>query len=190
MSAKTSSVLQSLLLIGLTGLSIHGSPAEADEAYDFVEEGFTYTRCHAVSDPLPGPAAAFGQDVCVDYEVMVSEAVSIISRTDGTADADWQASQRGAATIRAQGDDAVLATGFIQSEEVAEDLGNDASCLSSGDGTTHASVATCILGRLDRFMYFWEFSGDALYSLEATGSAEGDWCALDSRGQEFGPGCF
>ncbi len=165
-----------------------------DEVIQFSDPDFAYTRCYALTDAIPGPAAAFGEDVCVDYETMNLEAVLLYPTGVGPSDVEWTVSQQGTATVHARLDNAVLGSGFVVIKERGQDLGDDAQCLWSpvpGDVPDHASLSTCAAGiaNLDGFSYSWDISGDLFYSFQVAGAAPGSWCGGDSRGEEFGPGC-
>ena len=78
------------------------------------EEPFLYRECYAAGDPdHPGPAAHFGEDVCVEYEGMSSHFVQYTDNDAGTTDVQWALFQVGTASVRAlPGPDVSPTTGY------------------------------------------------------------------------------
>lgn len=173
----------------------YASVAGAAEIYQSSGKPLSYTRCYGLADAMPGPAAAFGEDVCVEHVALERGHVIVLPAADGGSRVQWILSQQGQAKIVSQSSGASLAIGRLRIMENGEDLGSDAGCLWSPDGTgaaTHASVGACTgdLANLDIFSLYWEFLGETIFRFQASGATPGSWCGLDSTGGQFGPSCL
>lgn len=173
----------------------HSAQASEIMLQESEDSPFIYSQCYAADDAShPGPAAYFGQDVCVTYEALNSGVIQVMNNDDGTTDVHWSIFQRGTATIRAQVGDAVLYQGPYRIEEVAQDYGNDADCLwtaAKGGDDAHAWIGLCAdpYDSLELLTYTWELQGDVPFSYQAFVSGPGTWCSIDSQGGQYGPGC-
>ena len=180
--------------LGLSGILSSALAAEFP-INDPESAPFNYAVCYAVADTMnPGPAAHYGEDVCVDYVAANGGIVQIVDNADGTTDLNWALFQHGTATITAQIDNAILYEGSFQAEEIAQDLGDDAGCLwqsIDGGDDQHAWLGNCEApyGSLDQLTWKLEFHGETPFLYEAFVSGPGNWCAYDSNGQSHGPGC-
>lgn len=155
---------------------------------------FAYTVCHAALDANnPGPAAHYGEDVCVDYVAISFAIVRTTDNADGSTDLSWQLFQNGTATVTSESFGDVLYEGPFQASEIAEDRGNDAGCLWSteqGGDDAHAWLGNCAsaAARLDQMNWHLEMYGDTPLFYEVYVSGPGNWCAFDSDGNLFGNG--
>jgi len=154
--------------------------------YRFADEPFDFWQCYKTSSYFPGPAATFGEDVCVHYLAMNSETVRIKG-----SDVEWSLIQHGTATIYAQDDNTVLYQGPFQVEEKGRDYNGDARCLWV-DGR-HAWLGICdyagFFANLDFAEYHWKIAGNSIYYFQVTISAPGVWCYSSKQGGSWGPGC-
>ncbi len=159
------------------------------------EAPFLYTECYAADDLLhPGPAAHFGEDVCVDYEAVSDELVQFNDNPDGTTDVHWALFQHGTATVYVQVDNALLYQGPFRVEEIAQDVGDDADCVWTafkGGDDQHTWLGACVdpFNGLDFLKYSLELLGETPFFYEALVSGPGTWCAFYSGGQQYG-GCL
>ena len=173
-----------VLLMGVPSLTV----AEEINIYDPAETPFRYTECYSATDPMhPGPAAHFGEDVCVDYEATSSEVVQFNPNDLGTTDVHWALFQNGTASVHAQVDGVLLYDGPFRMEEIAQDLEDDADCVWTtfkGGDDQHTWTGACSeLGSLDFLTYKLELYGETPFIYEAFVSGPGIWCAFDSGGQ-------
>jgi hypothetical protein len=178
------------IVIALMFLSISVSDAFAQTTvYRFDNEPFDYWQCYDVNNPyFPGPAAEFGQNVCVHYLAMNSETVRHKTNKDGSKDVGWNLIQQGTALIYDTAHN-LLYDGPFQVEEIAQDDNNDAECVWT-DGQ-HAWIGICkqFFSNLDFLIYQWKITGNKVYFFKATIKEPGMWCYSDTRGSSLGPGC-
>ena len=183
------------LVFGISVAIVLPGRAAETMAHHFVDEHISYSTCYSVADPyFPGPAARFGEDVCVEYDGIGSELTEITTAADGSKDVTWRLTQRGTARVYAQSNQALLHTGEFELEEVAEDLGNDAGCLSAAaepDVAMHASMSRCtdFENALDGLSHFIGFSDETGFAYVLSINEVGGWCYSDTLGQYLGPKC-
>lgn len=175
-----------IFVLVLVALGLSGSVVLADngtQVYRFSNEPFDFWQCYSQSAWFPGPAATFGQDVCVHYVARNSETV----RFHGNAVA-WSLIQHGTATVL-DNHGVVLYSGPFQVEEIAKDYDGDADCVWS-DGK-HAWIGICqnLYGGMDFLNYNWKITGAAVYYFNLSISAPGQWCFSSKQGGVWGPGC-
>lgn len=169
--------------------------AEEIRIFDPPDRPHRFKQCYSLSDPYhPGPAAHFGEDVCVEYEAVNCGLAEVKHNDDGTDDVDWHIWQAGTAQIYAASDDELLYDGPFSIEEVGRDLGGDADCISSepsAQGGLRVWTGACanIFDNLDLLLYRWKIEGDQSYLYEATIGHPGTWCSFDREGRKYGPGC-
>ncbi|MDH4135828.1 MAG: hypothetical protein OEW09_03795 [Anaerolineae bacterium] len=178
-------VLVALALLAIPSAAIAGGPGgNGTQVYRFSNEPFTLTQCYSTTGFFPGPAATFGEDVCVDYVAKNSETVRV--KGDNVS---WALIQIGTATVWAQDDSEILYTGPFQVEEIARDIGGDADCLWV-DGQ-RAWIGNCknLYSGMDFLNYSWKITGASVYYYNLSISAPGMWCFSSKQGGKFGPGC-
>lgn len=176
------------LVITIIVLFVGSSSFAGTTVYRFADEPFDFTQCYATTDWVPGPAAEFGENVCVHYVALNSETVRVKDNKDGTTDVGWNLIQQGTATITSVTTGAVLYVGPFQVEEIGQDDGNDANC-STTDG--HAWLGKCggsIYSTLDYALYQWKITGNKVYFFKLTVKGPGMYC-YDAKGVAYGPGC-
>lgn len=169
----------------------------ADEVIfnDSSNSPLTYRECYAASDPAhPGPAAYFGEDICIDYQATGTNAIQRTAHVDGTNDVEWILHQSGTASIWAQSNGAPLFDGFFQVAEIGRDLGDDGDCiwsaLDGGDDQRAWSGACAVLvGAVDFLERKWELHGDQTYYYETIIAGPNTWCVFDSEGGVYGAAC-
>lgn len=156
--------------------------------YRFSDEPFDFTRCYKTTDWIPGPAAEFGQNVCVHYQALNSETVRIKINKDGSTDLGWNLIQQGTATITSQSSGEVLYIGPFQVEEIAQDDGNDAGCVWTDGQHAWGGLCSGFYSTLDYLTYQWKITGNSVYFFKVTIRGPGNYC-YDAKGVQYGPGC-
>ena len=190
--------IKKLLIGGAAGALMLGALAVSAFAanngttvYRFSDEPFNYNQCYTTNGFFPGPAATFGQDVCVNYVAQNAETV----RVGENSGISWSLTQHGTATVTAStvvNSGQVLYEGPFQVQEIARDPDGDAtSCLTADH---HAYIGHCswtdFSTNLDFLRYNWMITGNSIYSFNATINGAGNWCYSSKQGGVFGPGCL
>jgi hypothetical protein len=193
--SRRAAVVSAVILLTVTWLQT--LRAETYRIVDTEQKPFVYSECYRASDSLgPGPAAYFGQNVCVDYSATGWGEVRVVDKSDGTRDVHWTRRQHGTAAVYGQREAAILYEGYFQIEETADDWGNDAGCLGRTDrkdgDKKRVWAGNC--DALDRGIDFlslsWQNTDGPYFSYELSVIEPGLWCAIDSEGGAYGPGCF
>ena len=179
-----------LLIGGAVGALMLGAVAVSAFAanngttvYRFANEPFNYKQCYTTGGFFPGPAATFGQDVCVQYTANNSETVRYQS-----GNVEWSLIQIGTATVTSQNTGDVLYQGPFQVQEHARDLGDNAGCTTS-DHHAYLGHCTSAYTNLDWLRYNWSITGNSVYDFTLTISSPGQYCFNSPQGGEFGTDC-
>lgn len=183
MKRMISAAIAAVILLSLADTAFAGGGEKAK--FSFKNEPFEFWQCYATGDFFPGPAETFGEDVCVFYQALNKENVTV----EANGDVSWILQQKGTATIYAQDDQEILFEGNFKVEEIARDIGGDAECLWV-DGE-HAWIGICkhLFTGLDFLEYHWKIQGASVYYFDATIRSPGAWCYSSKQGGAIGPGC-
>jgi hypothetical protein len=194
-----------LLIVGLPLSALAGT-----QVYQFKDEPVDFCQAYSVYDPIPGPAAEFGQDVWVCYVGTRHSTVRVKVNKDNTTDVGWNSVITGdvtivpgtggtyfaaAATLRApvvlspKPSGEILFQGNLQVEEVAQDDGGDGFCLQSDNhamfgiraGTQGAEYGCFNPGNVDYLMHHWKINGNSVFFFKYT-IKDGVHCIEDTRG--------
>jgi hypothetical protein len=175
-----------LALVAMAGLGLLPGLVRAQsggtQVYRFANEPFVHTQCYHLTDPFPGPATTFGQDVCVTYNARNSATVRIHG-----ADVDWSLIQIGTATVVAT-NGTVLESGQFRVEEQGRDDGGDAGCRTPDN---HAFLGACTAPytALDFMKYHWKIQGASVYFYDFRVRGPGQYCTTSKQGGSVGTAC-
>lgn len=176
MEMKTKLLAFVLVVIMLLAFQIAVSADNQTIVYQFSDEPFYWEECYETDGWIPGPAAKYGENVCLEYFAMNDEVV----RFKPNGDVSWTLTQHGTAYIYAQDDGELLDTGVFSVQEVARDYGGDANCVGSDGQHAWLGKCTALWSNLDFAEYHWKISG--IYFFDITVRGPGEYCYGDILG--------
>ena len=100
MNATHTALFGHSVIVGLALAAVMAAPsAGAEDMTEVNGDRLIYSRCYSAASPLPNPALAYGQDVCLEYSVSRWEHVWTVPGSVAPDDVSWTVSESGEAIV-------------------------------------------------------------------------------------------